>query len=292
MRDKVIKLLLCVLILTGILAGCGAEKKEYALHERISNTEAIVDGIRHGLKNHSPEITVRFDYGGNIFNELNEVVESWVEAALEDTDDPAEGDYIRYQYGGYTWKCSYTDGEDGRLSYKVTVTPVYFCTLTEEREASSKIQEILRSLAIRPWTAKEEKVRRIYAYITRHVRYDAPNRNNELYHKNATAYAAVITEYAKCQGFCTALYRMLREEGLECRIVTGSATGEKLHAWVIVELDGKYYNLDPTFDAGKEEWNYYLTGSGSFSDHMPGERFRETEFLNAYPVSLTDYERR
>lgn len=40
-------------------------------------------------------------YEENILDELPELTNEWVEAALRETDDPREGDYIRYQYGGY-----------------------------------------------------------------------------------------------------------------------------------------------------------------------------------------------
>jgi transglutaminase/protease-like cytokinesis protein 3 len=47
---------------------------------------------------------------------------------------------------------------------------------------------------------------------------------------------------------------------VECEIVTGMATNEsgneEFHAWNRVLVDGEYYELDATWDAGKEEYEY------------------------------------
>jgi transglutaminase/protease-like cytokinesis protein 3 len=55
---------------------------------------------------------------------------------------------------------------------------------------------------------------------------------------------------------------LLKEIGIECEVVTGTGIDEtgksEFHAWNKVRLDGTYYTLDATWDAGKDEYNYFL----------------------------------
>ena len=88
------------------------------------------------------------------------------------------------------------------------------------------------------------------------------------------------------------LYRLLRESGIDCRIVTGSAGEESLHAWVIAKVGNEWYHLDPTWDAGADDpsgFRYFLVGTESFQDHVPGEKFTTVEFCSAYPLAEQDY---
>lgn len=288
---------ICAALLTILLlfsSGCGrAERADIPLSYRISNAEEVVVSIRRGLKNHARTITVTFSYGEDIFDEINGVIDDWVEAALAETGEPDEGDYIRYQYGGYTWTSSYIE-ENNRLYYTVKLTPSYYCYLLQEEEASAAAKELMRDFRFRPWTSGYKKIRTVYDWICRNVTYDKVHRKNPYYHLCSTAYAALVQHTAACQGYCAALYRLLREAGIDCRIVTGSAVSEdgeseKLHAWVIAELDGAWYSLDPTWDAGREKYRYFLAGENEFTDHLPGDRFRTADFCRAHPMAEYTY---
>ena len=287
----------CAAVLAVLLlfsSGCGGtERADAPLSYRISNAAEVVASIRRGLKNHAKTVTVTFSYGEDIFDELNGVIDDWVEAALAETDEPDEGDYIRYQYGGYTWTSSYIE-ENNRLYYTVKLTPSYYCYLLQEEEASSAAKELLRDFRFRPWTSDYEKLRTVYDWLCRNVTYDKIHRKNPYYHLCSTAYAALVQHTAACQGYCAALYRLLREAGIACRIVTGPAVSEngaseKLHAWVIAELDGLWYGLDPTWDAGGAEYRFFLAGEEAFADHIPGERFRTEDFRRTHPMAEHSY---
>lgn len=272
-----------------VTAGCGRPPQELPLGDRIENTGEVVASIRRGLKNHARTITITFDYGSDIFDELNRVIDLWVEAALAETDDPTEGDYIRYQCGGYTYTSSYVES-DGRFQYTVKLTPDQYCYLSQEVQASARADELRDSFGFRPWTSDIDRVRTIYDWICQNVRYDKVHHKNPYYHLGSTAYAALVLKNATCQGYCVSLYRLLRETGINCRIVTGTASdgeGAELHAWVIAEVDGVWYGLDPTWDAGAAEYRYFLVGEDDFADHVPGERFTTEEFRREHPMAET-----
>ncbi len=284
--------LVLLVITLMVMSACRGKDADYPLSNRITNCDEIVRGIRGGLKGHAASITISFDYGSDIYDELNSVIEEWVTAALEETGDPAEGDYIRYQYGGYEYRTEYTVRDD-RFYYTVKIVPDYYDSLTQEQAASEAADAVLKELNIRRNADAYEKIRAVYTYLCENVSYDKINRKYKLYHLKSTAYAALVQNNATCQGYCTAMYRLLRSLGIDCRIITGTAVDTNgkswLHAWMIAEIDGLYYLLDPTWDAGETEYRYFLAGTGTFSDHTPGERFTERSFLTAYPLSESDY---
>lgn len=56
-----------------------------------------------------------------------------------------------------------------------------------------------------------------------------------------------VTHESVCQGYAKALQYLLQLEGVECVLVTGQVTGGEGHAWIIANLDGAYYHIDPTW---------------------------------------------
>ena len=270
-----------------------AQKELVSIGGRIRNSAQLVGQIREGMRLHSAAITVSFEYGSDIFDELNGVIETWMEAALEETGAPDEGDYIRYQTGGYSYT-SKNSCTDGVWHYSVRIVPVYYIYLSQEEEAGEAAKKLRRDLGFWPWTSDEEKIHRIYTWLCENVHYDKVHRKNAYYHRRSTAYAALVQRTATCQGYCTAMYRLLREEGIDCRIITGQAGSEELHAWLIAKLGGKWYLLDPTWDAGQEDHLYYLVGTEDLQtedrkEHIPGEAFQTEAFQREHPMSETGY---
>ncbi len=92
-----------------------------------------------------------------------------------------------------------------------------------------------------------------------------------------------------------AAYRMFTEAGLECRIITGKGNGED-HAWNIVKVNGKWYNIDLTWDDpvssdGKAMLVYdcFLKSTKDFKGHKRDAEYKTEEFVKAYPISKTSY---
>ena len=287
--EAVRKLAAPLLCLCLLLSGCGQPSADAPLGGGISNPGEVAAGIRSALGGHARSITVSFDYGGDIFDGLDAMLGAWVEAALAETDAPTEGDYIRCQLGGYTSTCSRWPAGGG-WHYTVELVPDYYCYAAQEAAASEAAEALLKGFGFTRSTGDYEKLRTIYGFLCANVTYDMVHRKNPYYQLKSTAYAALVQHTATCQGFCAALYRLLRGSGISCRIVTGTAEGEEaLHAWVIAELDGLYYNLDPTWDAGQEEYRYFLLGSADFTDHIPGEEFLTGEFTGRYPMAYGSF---
>ena len=294
--EKQVLAVLFAVLCTLMAAGCAAAEEPPAaqslpLSEAIANSSELVASIRAGLREHAGSITISFDYPADILDELSALTDEWVEAALAETDAPTEGDYLRYQYGGYERTCRY-EAAGGQYHYTVELVPDYYLYYVQEQEVSSRLAGVYAELALDESASDYEKLRAIYDYVCTHVRYDMVHLRNEYHHEKSTAYAALIRGTATCQGYAVLLYRMLRENGIDCRVVTGTGLdegGEQLHAWNIAALDGRYYALDATWDAGAEEYRWFLRGSGSFENHAMGELFVSEKFRTRYPMASEDY---
>jgi len=121
------------------------------------------------------------------------------------------------------------------------------------------------------------------------ITYDYKNLNDPNYTLKFSAYAALINKTSVCQGYATLFYRLALEAGLDARVIAGVAGGGN-HAWNIVKINGSYYNLDSTWDAGRDPYDYFLKNMDDFSDHDRNADYTASDFVTAYPMSATSYD--
>lgn len=206
--------------------------------------------------------------------------------ALEHTQVPTEGDYLRWQTGGY--QCNMRILNDGTYDYVTFTYQIdYYTNAQQESKMDTAVAKLLDELIADSMT-DYEKVSAIYDWMCDNITYDYANLENDAYKLKHSAYAALINRTSVCQGYAVLLYRLLLEVGIDCRVVTGLGNGGG-HAWNIIRLDGKYYHADSTWDAGLPTgmtYGYFLKGDGFYSDHTPQ---MTQEFYKAYPVSAADY---
>lgn len=222
------------------------------------------------------------------------IVKQIVQEALAENDHLNQGDYLRWQYGGYSCDIQeyWIANGDGTFTYhyKFVYTFTYYTTAEQERELNTRLEQVLESLKLDQAT-EYQQIKRIYSYICQNVEYDYDTLNDSSTGKY-TAYNAMMKETAVCQGYALLLYRMLREAGFSTRIIAGIATesGEN-HAWNIVRLGDRYYYLDSTWDAsGNGYYDYFMRGKDGFEGHNAWEDYTNDAFQAAYPVADTSYE--
>ncbi len=91
-----------------------------------------------------------------------------------------------------------------------------------------------------------------------------------------TAYGALVNGKALCEGYSRAMQLLLGEFGINSALVTGVAGGEG-HMWNVVEIGGKWYHLDVTWndiDAESSSHAYFnLTDEVILLDHNPNEDY-------------------
>ncbi len=124
------------------------------------------------------------------------------------------------------------------LGYVTAVTPAY--TINQETYLTQKheIEILLSQLHTELAGANPYEIElTLFDYIINNCWYslDAPNCQS--------AYGALIGGAAKCDGRAKALVWGLRSFGIKSSVITGSN-----HAWVIAQINGYNYNIDPTYD--------------------------------------------
>ncbi|MBQ1402487.1 MAG: hypothetical protein IIY90_04195 [Oscillospiraceae bacterium] len=220
--------------------------------------------------------------------------EIWTMVIAHDPGDPTGGDYLRYQLGMIRREPGVRGPSYGGagLNYTgtITYTPTYYTSYAQEQELTRKIDSVLQSLDLQG-KSDEQKVLAIYDYICGHVEYDYTNLNDDNYKLKYTAYAAMCNGTAVCQGYSNLLYRMLLEAGVDCRFISGTGNCCR-HAWNIVRLGGRYYNVDSTWDSnydGLANWKYFLRCDENFDDHARDDKYLTASFMSEYPMSAEDY---
>jgi len=244
--------------------------------------------LKEQMKARNTSVTIKMN-GSYYPSVLNEIFNAAIE---HDPSDPTGGDYLRWQYGGWSAP-SFSVAQD---YYTPTFNISYFTTAAQEEELTAAVDAVLDSLDLDGKT-DAVKLRLIYDFIKDNITYDYANLNDNTNLIKHSAYAALINRTAVCQGYANLLYRMLLETGIDCRLIAGLGNGGD-HAWNIVKLGDVYYDVDVTWDSdGGLDYNrYYLRCDANFGDHVrgAGERsdeidYTSSEFYAAYPMSSADY---
>jgi len=245
--------------------------------------EAAVTQLRTALTRHDEVITAY------VKSDTKLTAEGLYDLAVAHTGVPNEGDYIRYNTGGCEYSTSVT-AIDGVYYHTFTFTPVWLHNAAQEQQVTAAVTQVLKELNLQD-AHEYDKVVGVYDWITEEVQYDFDNYDDNAYTLKHSTYAAMIDRCAVCQGYATLLYRMLLSLGVDCRYIGGRADNES-HAWVIIKLDGKYYNADPTWDRDlKGHYRYFLIPNSNFATHQRSSEYNTQDFLAQHPMSETPYVR-
>lgn len=211
------------------------------------------------------------------------------ERALMHTGDPTGGDYLKYNYRQY--KASLSAGASGSwLCIELSVDEfVYLDDAEQEAAVDNEIYRLKNELGLDNMT-QYEKIYAIYSYITDNVVYDHVS-TGILKH---SSYAAIVKHKAVCQGYALFFYRLALECGVDARIVTDEAvldSSNESHAWNIVSINGNWYNLDSTWDAGciDHDFRWFLQNEEDFISHVRSEEFCTESFRNEFRMSENSF---
>lgn len=130
------------------------------------------------------------------------------------------------------------------------------------------------------------KIKLIYEYVCTHFTYD-----HSL--TKYTAYEGLTTGSMVCQGYALLTSELLWDAGLPNRVVTGISSDQN-HAWNIVELGGKWYYLDTTWDSAQQAggvmtWDYFLKGTSDFKGHTSFAPYTSQSYLSVHPLAAEGY---
>ncbi len=119
-----------------------------------------------------------------------------------------------------------------------------------------------------------EKVKYVYDTLIRETDYRLDSADNQ------NIYSVFVNHLSVCQGYAKATQYLLNRLGVECALVLGTVESGEGHAWNLVNIDGSYYYVDPTW------------GDASYRLEEGAEEIRQTmpeinyDYLNVTTAEL------
>jgi hypothetical protein len=274
MSKKIVAFIIVLIFLTYPIE---ASAKTYTTQDEVYSI------IKKNLLAHKKEFTIEMDTA--TMEEIGTNTDLFEAAtALDDKDTSKDADYLKLSVG--SWSAGWRWGGFSD-SATLTFSAQYRTTLKQEKTLDTKMESVQKALDLEDAT-EYEKVKAIHDYIIKRTSYDQTL-------KKHSAYNALINKSSVCEGYALAAYRMFTDAGIECRIVTGNAGGGS-HAWNIVKVNDRWYNIDLTWDdpitnTGEQvlRYNYFLKNATDFSDHTRDSEFNTKEFLKEYPITKNSY---
>jgi len=148
--------------------------------------------------------------------------------------------------------------------------------------------EELTDFLVEPYTDEHERFYSIYRWVTSNISYDVDSlREGRVTNEDNLPDTVFKRKLAVCDGYSKLLSSMTSHAGLDIEYVSGRAdglsgrlstilAGNEGHAWNIVRLNGYWYPVDSTWDAGyvddqvtrfirkTDKFDYYLSDPNSF----------------------------
>ncbi|MBT2291045.1 transglutaminase [Paenibacillus albidus] len=215
--------------------------------------------------------TITFTFEGKTAN-LKAQLQKAVDQAM--ASDP----YLYYIVDSYGY--SY---RGSTRSAKVTIQVKYRETLEQTAFVNKRVKAAVKQMTT-PGMNPHQKVKAIHDWVVRQLKYDTS-------YRKYTAYEALQTGSAVCQGYSLLTYKLLLEAGIPNKIVEGTAKPEggrsQSHAWNLVLLDGRWYHLDTTWDdplpdkAGAVSTSYYMRTDAQLR--------RDHTWVKSYPATSVSY---
>lgn len=248
-----------------------------------SDYDSAVSYLRKQMVSRETEITLNFPASW-FDSHKDELYYDLLYDAMkcDDSSTGQEGDALIYGFGG----CRLSYSTAGYIKY----TMAYHSNAEQEAKLTAAVAAAMTTLQLNG-LSEAKKITKIHDYICNHVDYAYNSTEEQIY----TAYGALCTGKAVCQGYAVLFYRLCKEAGLSVRIISGTGNGGQ-HAWNIVRIGSKYYNVDCTWD-GQDAATYnefLLKSEADFRDHtreswpVAGSHcldYTSAEFNAQYPMT-------
>ncbi len=109
-----------------------------------------------------------------------------------------------------------------------------------QKEIDAKVSEILTAVQGKSdW----EKLEYFHDYIVLHNNFVKDDNGS-----TTTIYNSFIGGNIQCAGYAKSMHYLCDLAGIEAMTVVGTNDANSSHAWNVVKIDGKWYNLDTTWD--------------------------------------------
>lgn len=252
---------------TIIINSTASELTSFAINPRLlANPDSLYNKVLTGLQNGQAKVTYTTN-DSRQYGDIDKIM-SITQSVLQDSP------YLNYME-------SFEIKERGGSSVIIEINFNYKFTQQEVRTMIAAVEEksleIIQKV-IKPGMTDLQKERALHDYIVLNTSYDYANyQSNTIPRESYTAYGVLIQEVGVCQGYASAMQKLLTMAGIEARMVTGtgiSKNGPEPHGWNKVKIDGQWYHLDATWDdpvpdiPGTVSHKYFnLTNDQIIKDH-------------------------
>lgn len=237
------------------------------------------------------------DYAFSYRSQLQSLFEAIFYYSTDDelSESCTDGDYIRWQIANAGMQFEKDTYKSGYYYYTLKFTTEYNDSAAEETKVDAVVNKFIASIDTNK-LSDYQIIKKVHDFVCNQTTYDYPAAKYSgapVYRYAFSAYGALCKGECVCQGYALAFYRICKELGYSTRFVSSD-----LHAWNIVELDGKYYFVDCTWDDKDElennckpSYDYFLVDyddlrkddTSYYAEHTLEEEFYETEyFYNNY----------
>lgn len=228
--------------------------------EDIGNLKDLESNIHKHLENRDSNFTFIYtgakkEFQDNIRNSI--------------TNSYSNDDYLERSWLQIRPKANMTD-----KGIEITMDVTYLTTKEQEEYTDFQLEKITMSL-VKENMSTLEKVKFINDYIINRYSYDYSQ-------KSLSAYSALTTSLAVCQGYSMTAYKMFNYAGIENRIIVGKIK-EVPHSWNAVKIEGNWYQLDITNNDSIEKNKYLLVSDDAL---VSNQYYWDRE---KYPKALKGY---
>ena len=194
-----------------------------------------------------------------------------------------------------------------KVTYALSIAPAdsngYLANGLESKEKVdnilNEIKETRDNIVKRLNGIDYNKIMHAHDWIINNLQYEQNITNNNVYN----LYGALIEKSAVCEGYAEALKYILDEVNIPCVLVSGTATNSEgkteRHEWNYIQLYGKWYAIDSTWDdpvvkgtgyvSDSIKHRYFLVGSNEMNkNHFPNGQMTESGKKFVYPTIETE----
>lgn len=254
----------------------------YYYNQLSKNAKLIYDSIEKNLNNMMSgkyEIKLSEDIGNDLKNangeeKLNQDFQSAWDALFLDRTDVFFIDVSKINL--HIKKMTYVNN----VSYSLKIVPrdktgYLKSEIGNEENLNKMLKNIknIREEIINKLTGdKYNKILQAHDWIIENLEYSLDLKNMNVYN----LYGALVEKKAVCEGYAKTFKFILDELGIPCIIVSGKATNSEglteNHAWNYVELDGKWYAVDATWDDPVIRGFGYITNATKHKYFLKGSK--------------------
>ncbi len=249
----------------------------------VANRQEFYKGLSQQILAHN-ESEIYITDVGSLGNDMQEVLDGY--CYFHDVDNPlASGSYLCNYLDSYSmeWREGGRYGDNHNCKIEVMVEYKYS---KEEMDAYfGKMHEL--ALTLKKDT-DYKSVKAVHDYIIKEYEYD---RSKE----NRIDYEGYKTGKMVCVGYCMAAFYLLSDMGIPVRIVLGASEDYQKdpdHAWNVVKVEGKWYNMDVTWDdQGRwrlPSYNFFLKNDVDFYKHTREGRYDYDNDMALSSYSMTN----